>query len=109
MYKHVLLPTDGSALSEMAIRHGMALARAAGARVTAITVSLPFGSFVLDPVTVSDSPERYEEECEALAEKALGSARTEADVAGVACETLHVTRAQPYRAIIETRRRRVVI
>ena len=102
MYKHVLIPTDGSALSEMAIRHGMALAKAAGARVTVLTVSLPFRSFAIDPVMVSDTPVQYEQECAALAEKALGSARTEAGVAGVSCETLHVTRAQPYEAIVET-------
>ena len=102
MYKHILIPTDGSALSEMAIRHGMALAKAAGARVTVLTVSLPFRSFAIDPVMVSDTPVQYEQECAALAEKALGSARTEAGVAGVSCETLHVTRAQPYEAIVET-------
>jgi nucleotide-binding universal stress UspA family protein len=102
MYKHVLIPTDGSALSEMAIRHGMALAKAVGARVTVLAVSLPFRSFALDPVMVSDNPVRYEQECEALAEKALGMARTEAGVAGIACETLHVTQAQPYQAIVET-------
>jgi nucleotide-binding universal stress UspA family protein len=102
MYKHILIPTDGSALSEMAIRHGMALAKAAGARVTVLTVSLPFRSFAIDPVMVSDTPVQYEQECAALAEKALGSARTEAGVAGLSCETLHVTRAQPYEAIVET-------
>ena len=102
MYKHILIPTDGSALSEMAIRHGTALAKAAGARVTVVNVSLPFRSFAIDPVMVSDTPVQYEQECAALAEKALGTARTEAGVAGVSCETLHVTRAQPYEAIVET-------
>jgi len=106
MYKHVLIPTDGSALSEMAIRHGMALARAVGAKVTVLTVSLPFRSFAVDPVMVTDTPQRYEEECEALAEKALGIARAEAGVAGVSCETAHVTQAQPYQAIIETAQKR---
>jgi nucleotide-binding universal stress UspA family protein len=106
MYKHVLIPTDGSALSEMAIRHGMALARAVGAKVTVLTVSLPFRSFAVDPVMVTDTPQRYEEECEALAEKALGIARAEAGGAGVSCETSHVTQAQPYQAIIETAQKR---
>jgi nucleotide-binding universal stress UspA family protein len=106
VYRHVLIPTDGSALSQAAIRHGMALARTMGARVTVVTASLPFHSFALDPVMVSDSPVRYQQECEALAEKALGIARTEAGVAGVSCETVHVTEAQPYQAIIETARKR---
>lgn len=102
MYKHVLIPTDGSALSERAIHHGVMLARSVGARVTVLFVSLPFRSLSLDPVMVSDSPERYEQECEAMASKVLGVARTEAGLAGVSCETLHVVQAQPYRAIVDT-------
>jgi len=102
MYKHVLIPTDGSALSEMAIRHGMTLARAVGARVTVLFVSLPFRSFAIDPVMVSDTPAQYEQDCQTLAEKALGVARTEAGVVGVSCETLHVAQAQPYQAIVDT-------
>jgi nucleotide-binding universal stress UspA family protein len=105
VYKHILIPTDGSALSDLAIRRGMALARVVGAKVTALTVSLPLQSFALDPVMVSDSPVRYQQECEARAEKALGLARTEAGV-GVSCETLHLTHAQPYQAIIETAQKR---
>ena len=102
MYKHVLIPTDGSPLSEMAIRHGMALAKTVGARVTVLTVSPPFRSFALDPVMVSDTPVQYEQECAALAEKILGTARKEAAVADVSCDTRHVVRAQPYEAIVET-------
>jgi len=102
MYRHILIPTDGSALSEMAVRHGMALAKALGAKVTVLTASLPFRSLAIDPVMVTDTPERYQQDCDALAEKALGIARTEAGAAGVPCETLHVTQAQPYRAIVET-------
>jgi nucleotide-binding universal stress UspA family protein len=50
MYKHVLIPTEGSALSEISINHGMALAKLVGAKVTVLTVSLPFRSFAVDPV-----------------------------------------------------------
>ena len=39
MYKHILIPTDGSALSEEAIRQGVAFAKAINATVTAVTVS----------------------------------------------------------------------
>jgi nucleotide-binding universal stress UspA family protein len=106
MYRHILIPTDGSALSEMAVRHGMALAKALGAKVTVLTASLPFRSLAIDPVMVTDTPERYQQDCDALAEKALGIARTEAGAAGVPCETLHVTQAQPYRAIVETAQER---
>jgi nucleotide-binding universal stress UspA family protein len=60
MYKHILIPTDGSPLSEMAIRQGILFAKSMQARVTAMTVSIPFHAFALDPVMVSDTPGQYE-------------------------------------------------
>ena len=42
MYKHILIPTDGSDLSKDAITYGMSLAKAVNAKVTGITVSPPF-------------------------------------------------------------------
>ena len=42
MYKHILIPTDGSELSNKAIHHGIALAKAVNAKVTGITVTTPF-------------------------------------------------------------------
>ena len=38
MYKHILIPTDGSRLSETAIAAGVRLGRALGARITALHV-----------------------------------------------------------------------
>jgi nucleotide-binding universal stress UspA family protein len=104
MYKHILIPTDGSPLSESAIRQGVAFAKAVQAKVTALTVSLPFHNFALDPVMVTDTPAQYEKDCQALAEKALGVAKAEAGVAGVACEALHLIQDHPYQAIIDTAR-----
>ena len=105
MYKHILIPTDGSPLSETAIRQGIAFAKSMQARVTAMIVSIPFHAFALDPVMVSDTPGQYEKDCEALAEKALGVAKAEASVAGVPCETLHVQAPHPYEAIIDAARK----
>ncbi|HEY7653462.1 MAG TPA: universal stress protein [Methylomirabilota bacterium] len=102
MYKHILIPTDGSALSEMAIRQGIAFAKAIRAQVTALTVSSPFHVFDVDPVMLTDTPAQYALECEARAEKYLAVARVEAGIAGVPCETIHVTEDHPYAAIIDT-------
>ena len=44
MDTHVLIPTDGFALPEMAVRQGVALAKAIGARETGISVSSPRSS-----------------------------------------------------------------
>jgi nucleotide-binding universal stress UspA family protein len=42
MFKHILIPTDGSDLSEGAVKYGISLAKAANAKVRGITVSPPF-------------------------------------------------------------------
>lgn len=104
MYKHLLIPTDGSPLSEMALRQGIAFARAIRARVTALTVSPTFRAFEIDPIMVSytPSPEDYARDAAARAEKYLAVARVEAGIAGVNCETVHVTRDQVFEAIIDT-------
>jgi len=38
MYKHLLLPTDGSALAGKSVVKGIALAKALGARITLLSV-----------------------------------------------------------------------
>jgi nucleotide-binding universal stress UspA family protein len=106
MYKHILIPTDGTALSEMAIRQGVVFAKAIQAKVTALTVSSPFHVFDVDPVMVSSTPAQYAAESQARAEKYLAVARVEAGIAGVPCETLHVTQDHVYEAIIDTASKR---
>lgn len=59
MYKHILLPTDGSELSKAAMKHGVALAKTIGARVTALVVSTPLQSLVVDPNAASKALEQY--------------------------------------------------
>jgi nucleotide-binding universal stress UspA family protein len=39
MYKHILIPTDGSKLSARAIQHAIGIARSMGARVTGLFVA----------------------------------------------------------------------
>jgi nucleotide-binding universal stress UspA family protein len=102
MYTHILVPTDGSSLSENAARQGTAFAKAIGAKLTALTVSLPFHIFSLDPQTVTETEAQYEKNCDARAEKYLAAIRDIAWAAGVPCETLHVVAEHPYEAIIRT-------
>jgi nucleotide-binding universal stress UspA family protein len=104
MYKHILIPTDGSPLSETAIKQGVALAKSIGARVTGLTVSPTFRTFSMDPMVVTETPDRYEQDCEARAEKDLAVVKNAATSAGVPCETVHVFHDHPYQAIIDTAR-----
>jgi nucleotide-binding universal stress UspA family protein len=102
MYKHILIATDGSELSQKALRQGIALARPFGAGVTALTVSPTFHNLALDPVMVAATPEHYRKDCEARAEKYLEAARIEAGIAGVPCEIQHVVHDHPFRVIVDT-------
>ena len=45
MYKHMIIPTDGSDVGTRAVERGLDLARAIGAKVTILTVLQPFGAF----------------------------------------------------------------
>jgi nucleotide-binding universal stress UspA family protein len=95
MYKHILIPTDGSLPSAKAIQEGIAFAKFLGAKVTGITVSIPFHTSALDPLMVSDTADQYKKDCEDRAEQFLGAIKLAAEAAGVQCEVVHVT-ADPY-------------
>ena len=102
MHRHILLPTDGSELSQKAIDYGMALAKSVNAKVTVLTVSTPFHAFAVEPSMVTDTPEQYGKRMAALTAKYLNVAKEAALAAGVSCDTMHVEHDQPYLAIIET-------
>lgn len=102
MHTHILIPTDGSALSLAAVEYGVALAKSVGAKVTVLTVSAPFHIFAVEPVMVADTSEQHAKQVAALAKRYLDAAQEIALAAGVSCETVHVEHDHPYLAIIET-------
>lgn len=105
MYKHILIPTDGSSLSEQAIRQGVAFAKSVHARVTGVTASPTFHTFAMDPVMVTDTPAQYAKTCEAWAAKSLSAVRDAAALNAVPCNVVHIVKDHPYEAIIETANR----
>jgi len=106
MYKHILIATDGSELSKLALQEGIALAKALDARVTVITVRTPFHVFTADPVMIADTAEQYQRHSAALANQYLDAAKSIAAKAGVACDLVHVEHEHPYQAIIDTAQNR---
>jgi nucleotide-binding universal stress UspA family protein len=102
LYKHILLPTDGSELSKAAMRHGIALAKAIGARVSALVVSTPLTSLVVDPTAASAALEQYKALVATQTAKYLDSIGNEAAEAGVVCSALCVEHDKPYEAIVDT-------
>jgi nucleotide-binding universal stress UspA family protein len=102
MYKHVLIPTDGSELAAKAVNHGLAFARSIGAKVTALTATEPFHVFSMDAKMVSEMGPVYKKQAAEFAAKALGAVAEAAKDTGVVCETVHLEEGFPYEGIIKT-------
>jgi nucleotide-binding universal stress UspA family protein len=102
MYKNILIPTDGSTLAAKAVDHGIALAKAVGAQVTAVMTTEPYRVLATDPEMITDTVQAYERHAAAAAAKALEVVAKAAKAAGVACETIHLEQGFPYEGIIKT-------
>jgi nucleotide-binding universal stress UspA family protein len=104
MYKDILIPTDGSELAGKAVQHGIAFAKEIGAKITVLTVTVPFHVFTLDPQVVEDVVDQYKKRTQEQAAILLGAVAKAANAAGVACETIQVEHEHPYKAIIDAAR-----
>lgn len=102
MYQHLLIPTDGSELSQKAVDHGIAMARAINAKVTVLTVTAPFHMLAVEPAMITDTRDQYDQHVAASAAKMLSAAKQVASNAGVSCDTVHIESEHPYQAIIDT-------
>jgi nucleotide-binding universal stress UspA family protein len=109
MYRHILIPTDGTALAEKAISHGLSLAKSVGAKVSAITVETPFNVYDIPESRlreISEVSARYAEQIKQHAAKVLNHVADAAKAAGVSCDTIQVEHYHPYEAIIATAKER---
>jgi len=97
MYRHILIPTDGSELAEHGMAHGLALAKSLGAKVSVIFVVEPFQELT---GRYLETLARYVELRREQARSVLDRAANAAKDAGVSCETIQAENAQPHQAII---------
>jgi nucleotide-binding universal stress UspA family protein len=88
MYRHILIPTDGSELAHKAAVHGLSLAKALGARTTVLTVEPSF----MTPT--------FTEHTKSQTTSALNAIADEAKVCGVQCEVVRMIQEDPHEAII---------
>lgn len=102
MYKHILIAFDGSELSDKALHQGVQLAKAVGAKVTALYATMPWSAIAIGEVAVMFPPDEYDINAAAAAKKQLERATEAARAQGVACEILHKVEAHPYKAIVDT-------
>lgn len=102
MYKHILLPTDGSALARGAVRAGIKLAKSVGAKVTgfyAAPPATPMEYRGLLPVGYAD-PAAHARLIKSAAARYLAVIGRAAKAAGVRCKLEHVTDDYPAHAIV---------
>lgn len=100
MYSNILIATDGSQLSRKAIAHGITLAKALNARITAVIVSSPLYGDMMGQASLH-LPE-MEQLAFKYAEEHLDEVGRMASSAGVTCETAHVSGNFAYEGIINT-------
>ena len=103
MYRHILIPTDGSQLAHKAVVHGLSLAKSVGAKVTALTVEASFNPSDVPASRVNLMSAAFEEYARHAREHAasiLNGVADDAKAAGVQCETVQLIQDHPYKAII---------
>lgn len=101
MFKHILVPTDGSELSQKAIDGAIDLAQSVGARITAYACLpqypySPFADVAVEP------PDDFHARAEAEAREHLRAVEAAAQQAGVPCDSATSVESAPYIGIIET-------
>lgn len=98
MFKHILVPTDGTPLSAKAVERGAQLAKAVGAELTIVTVNTFTGA--VEPPTIQAA--EYKLHARQRAALYLAEAAQMAAAAGVPFEAVEVDNDEPYQGIIAT-------
>lgn len=102
MFKHVLLPTDGSPVARKAIKAGVALARELGAKVTAyyavdtVATYIYSEGYIINTLALRD----FDRQAREQGTKYLAEVQKAAKAAGVACQTLMTRPATAYQGIV---------
>jgi nucleotide-binding universal stress UspA family protein len=99
MFKNILVPTDGSELSQKAVTKAIQFAKEIGATIYGFHVRPDF-TMPVHGVDVYE-PHRFHEMTEKEARAFLAQIADQAKAAGVRCETAHEIDSSPYRAIIK--------
>jgi nucleotide-binding universal stress UspA family protein len=103
MFKHILIPTDGTELSEIAIKAGIQFAKEIGAKITGFYAAAeypvpPFGEYMPPDML---SPEEFRANENMHAKKILAVVESLARAVGVPCETASEVKFSPWAAIVK--------
>jgi len=106
MYKHILIPTDGSPTADKAVAAGLEFARESGARVTLFTAvpeyEMPSEAEIM--ARQVRSIEEHNRNSEKRAHEVLAPAEQRAQAAGIAFDSDFVQSDRPSQAIVDAAR-----
>jgi nucleotide-binding universal stress UspA family protein len=85
MFKSILIPTDGSKLSDQAVGQGLQLAKALGAKVVAMHVTAPFHVLAASAAALTETREHSERKAAEFSKQIFDAIDGMAREAGVAC------------------------
>ncbi len=100
MFQRILVPTDGSDITEKAAETSIALAKALNAQIFAICVKEPFPYSAISEMQPTP-PQEFFDAQERIAAKRVAVVAAACAAAGVPCQTHTVEGLQPWKAIIE--------
>ena len=100
MYRSILIPTDGTAITAKAVATAITLAKALGARLSTITVKEPFPYSAMSEMQPIPPQEFYDAQ-ERIAQKRVAEVAAEAARSGLECAAFTVEAQHPWEAIIE--------
>jgi len=108
MFKHILIPTDGSPVSVKAVKAGIAFAKQTGARVTGYHAVEPVPTHLYGEGYVADKQmvAEFQRRALAAAKKQVEAIARDARKAGVPFEPLVQTARTPYHGIVEAAEKR---
>ena len=107
MFKHILLPTDGSPLSDKGVQRGLAFAKRIKARVTTLHVVPEFRALSDESLlpTSAELRQRFIKEARARGQRIVDKVAKRAKSAGVSCKTLVHPGGLPHEQIIVAARK----
>jgi len=106
MFKHILLPTDGSNLSQAAIQKGVQFAKSMQAKITGISVMPEQKYYMYQTDIIVQVKKETVKQHKREADRNLSVIEKAAKDAGVPCETLCEISDYPYETIIKVAEKR---
>ncbi len=108
MFKNILVPTDGSKLSQKAVKEAIELAKLTGARLTALHVypkfsGSPYGTFGPAEDILEEA---HKNQAHAAGDELFGRIRKLADAAGVTLDATLVESNEVWKQVIATAKKK---